>query len=329
MPSWLRKKDLSPEAAAVTDPQAEREPLTAFESRFPEPPVIGKGPSFAPGLGPLPASVGAMSGQAVPDTALDGTELPGLTVRGASIRGDDHRFGKEIRQDSMGMWTIDDGRSSALLVCVADGVGSQPLSHLGAAEACRLLRDLAAPHVSRFFRVGGGSGLADLWKLVADQIGDQLNALAAQLSVDPRELSTTLAAAIIETSPASDEERRYAILNVGDATAFVLRDGEFLDCLVDPFREPEAITSTATWALPASIGQVGTANGIIGSRDMLMVCTDGMSNPMRNRDVCDRLAGWWDGDQIPGMQEFGWQMSYRVRSFGDDRTAVCVWGRGK
>ena len=60
---------------------------------------------------------------------------------------------------------------------------------------------------------------------------------------------------------------------------------------------------------------------------MLMVCSDGMSNPMTNDDVREQLARWWGGEQVPGLMEFGWQVGYRVKSYGDDRTAVCVWSR--
>ena len=294
---------------------------------FPGPPVIGTGPSFPPFLGPLPRSRAAMSGYAVPDTVLDGAEFPGLTVRGASIRGEDHRAGEAIRQDSMGMWQVADDRTAAILVCTADGVGTEPLSHIGAAQACRELRDLVAPHVSKFFRAASGGTLTDLWEFIVENICLRLNKVAMELQVNPQELSTTLAATLVETDPASQDERRYLILNVGDATGFLLRDGQFLPCLDDPHGEAEAITSTGTYALPTSPGQPGTAVGTMGPRDVLMVCTDGMSNPMRNHEVCDQLAGWWGGDRIPGLPEFGWQLSYRVKSFGDDRTAVCVWGR--
>jgi hypothetical protein len=60
---------------------------------------------------------------------------------------------------------------------------------------------------------------------------------------------------------------------------------------------------------------------------MLMVCSDGMSNPMRNGDVRKQLAQWWSGDRVPGLLEFGWQVGYRAKTYGDDRTAVCVWSR--
>lgn len=40
-----------------------------------------------------------------------------------------------------------------------------------------------------------------------------------------------------------------------------------------------------------------------------------------------QMATWWDGSRLPDLLEFGWQLGYRVRTFGDDRTAVCVWGQ--
>jgi serine/threonine protein phosphatase PrpC len=299
------------------------------EPRFPPPAVIGQPPSFGPFLGPPPESPAATSGLAVPDTVLDGAELPGLTIRGASLRGDDHHARQEVRQDSMGMWRISDGETAAILVCAADGVGSQPLSHLGAAHACAALRKRLGRVVTGLFQAADEGSLTEFCQDVIADVGDAIDDVAGQQGVDPKALSTTLAAAVIEASPAHEDERRYVILNVGDATAFVLRDGEFLACLADGHDAAAPIASTGTWALPASVGPVGTAAGTIGPRDMLMVCTDGMSNPMLNRDVRDQLARWWGGDTVPGLPEFGWQLSYRVRTFSDDRTAVCVWGRGQ
>lgn len=310
----------SPEAVAP-----DRPPVTVF----PEPPVISKAPRYAPFfVGALPESRAAAFGQAVPDTTLDGADLAGLTVRGASLRGDRHRYLKEVRQDAMGMWQISDGQTAALLVCAADGVGSDDLSHIGAAEACCLLRDLTTPKVSRFFRARDAQWITDLWEDLVECIAVRMTALAAQLQVEPKQLSTTLAAALVEANPANPEARRYVILNVGDARAFLLRRGEFVPCLPEAHASSDAITSTATSALPTSVGQVGTAFGMIGEEDMLMVCSDGMSDPMVNPGVRDTLAGWWGGDHIPSVPEYGWQVGYRIATYDDDRTAVCVWGRG-
>ena len=300
-------------------------PVTRAAPEIPGPPVIGEAPSFPAMLGVIPSTPGAMSGSAVPDTVLDGGEVAGLTIRGASLRGDDHRSQGVVRQDSMGIWRVNDGAKAAVLVCVTNGVSSQPHSHRGAVAVCQLLRDLAQQQVSQFFRAGAGKGLEIFWKSMAEQLSAQLSDLALRQKMEPVTLSTTLAAAFVEEKPADPAERRFVILNVGDATAFTLREGEFTDCLADPHEG--VFTESRTWTLPTGIGPVGTAAGVIGQRDMLMVCSDGMSSPMRNGDVQEHLAQWWGGDRIPGLTEFGWQLGYRVRSYGDDRTAVCVWGR--
>lgn len=300
-------------------------PVTRDAPQVPEAVVIGEAPSFPAMLGVIPSTPGAMSGSAVPDTVLDGAEVAGLTIRGASLRGDDHRSQGVVRQDSMGIWRVNDGTKAAVLVCVTDGVSSQPHSHRGAVAVCQLLRDLAQHQVSRFFRAGPGKGLEILWELMAEQLSAQLSEMAVRQKMEPVTLSTTMAAAFIEEDPVDPAERRFVILNVGDATAFVLRGGKFTECLADPHEGP--VAESRTWTLPTGIGPVGTAAGVIGPRDMLMVCSDGMSNPMRNGDVQEQLAQWWGGDRLPGLTEFGWQLSYRVYSYGDDRTAVCVWGR--
>jgi serine/threonine protein phosphatase PrpC len=291
---------------------------------FPGPVVIGETPKFPPVLGHLPGNAAAMSGDAVPDTVLDGADLPGLTIRGASLRGEDHRNQRTVRQDSMGLWRVSDGTMGAILACVTDGVGSQPFSHRGAVAVCRLLRDLTQPVVSKLFRAEQKTGLPDFWDHLATLLSMQLAEQARRQEMDPITVSTTLAAALVEENPAHPAERRYVLLNVGDATAYLLRGGEFTECLAD--RHEGVVTESRTWTLPTSIGPVGTASGTLAPGDMLMVCTDGMSNPMRNKDVRDQLAQWWGGERVPGLPEFGWQLSYRVKSYGDDRTAVCVWG---
>lgn len=295
-------------------------------SVLPGPPVIGEGPSFPVMLGNVPKTEGAMSGFAVPDTALDGAELDGLTIRGASVRGDSHRQLGVLRQDSMGTWRLADGALKAILVCAADGVGSEPHSHRGAAAACQLLRDNLTRHgIRQFFDAAPGKDLTDLWQERAEQLASTLSHMAERQRLDPKALATTLSAALVEERPTSPAGRRYVVLAVGDATAFTLRFGRFARSLTDPHDGP--VIDNRTWSLPTAVGPVSTTAGILARGDMLMVCTDGMSNPMRQADVQELLADWWGGETVPGLLEFGWQLGYRVRSYDDDRTAVCVWSR--
>jgi serine/threonine protein phosphatase PrpC len=301
-------------------------PVGITPTALPGPSVIGEAPSFPVTLGEVPTTPGAKSGFAVPDTALDGAELAGLTIRAASVRGDSHRRNGTLRQDSMGTWRIDEGALNAVLVCAADGVGSEPHSHRGAAAACQLLRDnLAKNGIRQFFDASPGKGLTDLWQERAEQLASTLSEMAGRQRLNPKALSTTLSAALIEERPTSPTECRYVVLTVGDATAFTLRSGQFKRLLADPHDGP--FIDNSTWSLPTSVGSVGADTGTLARGDMLMVCTDGMSNPMRQADVRRQLADWWGGESTPGLLEFGWQLGYRVRSYDDDRTAVCIWSR--
>jgi serine/threonine protein phosphatase PrpC len=289
---------------------------------FPEPLVIGDMPTLRSDPRGLPKP-DLVPGPTVPDSVLDGADYEGLAIRAASLRGDSHRYNAIVRQDSMGIWRVGEREAAAVLVCVTDGVSSEPLSHRGAAEACRLLRDAVALDVPDLFK-GPKSRIRSAWVDMAGRISDQLTAVAGYLGVAPKALSTTMAAALIDLNPLDPAQRRFVILNVGDATAFLLSNREFNSLLADP--HDTTITSTGTYALPTSLGEVGVDIGTIGPGDMLMVCTDGMSNPMRNKNVCDQLAEWWGSGRVPSMPEFGWQMSYRAKTYDDDRTAVCIWG---
>ena len=312
----------------VETPVRDQEPESAESAGrlLPLPVVLGATPPTFPsalsGMADAPLEI---TDHAVPDTVLDGADLPGLVIRGASLRGDDHRSQQKIRQDAMGIWRVTEETTTAVLVVVADGVGSEPLSHRGAADACSTLRFLVQRHVSKLFTAGQLGNLSDFWRVMVEDMADELVHVAARLKVEPKMLSTTLAAALIETDPGPSAGRRCVFLGIGDATGYVLRDGKFDRVLANPHDGP--LADTATWALPTSVGQVATAAQTIRPGDMLMVCTDGMSNPMSNDDVLGQLASWWDGSRPPDLLEFGWQLGYRVRTFGDDRTAVCVWGQ--
>ena len=109
---------------------------------------------------------------------------------------------------------------------------------------------------------------------------------ASFLKVNPRALSTTLAVAVVEAAAAEVggtlQQRRWVAFAVGDATAFVLRDGTFFACFADPDGIANARTS---FALPTSVGTVAATAGVLGPGDALVVCTDGLSDPMRNPQV--------------------------------------------
>ncbi|OLT31468.1 hypothetical protein BJF79_37030 [Actinomadura sp. CNU-125] len=260
-------------------------------------------------------------GAAVPDMVFDGADLDGLTVRAASLRGDDHRYYGEPRQDSVALWTVPLAGTDALVACVADGVGSQPRSHEGSALACRLLR----AEIERAADTWTWERAGELTAGAVVRVASAMTAHAAEAGLDPKALSTTLAAAIVDAGPGG-EPRPAAVLNIGDGAAYWLRGGA-LEPVRPAAADPGAIVDSRTDALPGSPGTVRPMSAWLRPGEALVLCTDGLSNPMHSADVRDRLVASWSAPEPPGIIDFGWQLAFRAKSYGDDRSAVCIWGR--
>lgn len=243
-----------------------------------------------------------------PDSEMDGADLPGLIVRAASIRGDAHRHLGTTRQDAMGFWGIDETR---LLACVADGLGSKSLSHIGAAMACvsahSNLTDLLQAADSRTAEEG-----------FFENISDDLRKWAKEKDTPEESLCTTLVTAIIDT-----DRSCASLIRVGDSTAMLLRQGIWSSCFSQKLQGP--ISTSETAALPRDTQQVESAEVDLDHGDMLLLCTDGLANPMDGEQVCAQLSTWWSQPTVPSLLEFLWQLSFQAKSHDDDRTAICVW----
>ncbi|MFC4529338.1 protein phosphatase 2C domain-containing protein [Sphaerisporangium dianthi] len=276
-------------------------------SAIPEPLVIGRRPMVRPALTGVPN----MDARC-PDSELDGADLPGIVVRAASIRGESHQHQGLSRQDGMGFWQIDD---TLLLACVADGLGSKPLSHLGAAEVCVSARNniedlfdpvTLDPQPEAFF------------ENIADDLMKRAEAGVSGRAVPAEDLSATLVVALIDT-----ERLQATLMRVGDSEAMCLRDEAWQPCF--PQKTEESVSSSRTHALPRDTHRVETQIVDLCPGDMLLLCTDGLARPMGGDLVAAQLATWWGRGSLPSLPEFFWQMSFRAKSHDDDRTAICVW----
>jgi serine/threonine protein phosphatase PrpC len=265
------------------------------------------------------------------DIELDGADLSRLHVRAASLRGSDHQFNIEPRQDSIRIRQVTNKAGSRTLsAVVSDGVGSQPLSHLGSRLIC-----------DRFSELLGADGALDLVrndgklekiaKSVVRGLVDELERAAKEKKRAPKEYSATMVAAVVEDVPPNyvDPVRKAVVLAIGDACAYVLRhDGAWED-VHDPKDVPGDLVSTGTDAMPGSGPEALCCyQAFLSPGDMLLICTDGLANPMRgNAEVKDRLAFYWRGASPRSALEFGWQVGFRAKSHGDDRSAICIWAR--
>jgi serine/threonine protein phosphatase PrpC len=270
-----------------------------------EPLVIGRPPSSKIEPGGLPDL-----DVTCPDTVLDAATAPGLVIRAASIRGDAHRYYEQPRQDAIGLWRISE---RVILACVADGLGSAKLSHLGATAACEAAREQ--------LRVRPNEEIEEAAGRYFTRIADAIEKEAARRDVPAAELGTTFLAAVIEVGVDGSPHRAW-LMRVGDCEAKRLHKGVWAPCFDT---EPEdEISTSVTRALPGDAGQVEVRRLRLDPGDMLLLCTDGLAKPMRGDEVRAQLADWW-GAEPPSMTEFLWQFSFRARTHDDDRTAICVW----
>jgi hypothetical protein len=142
-------------------------------------------------------------------------------VIGSSLTGTAHQK-KDLPCQDAHYWRVHD--SGVLVVAVADGAGSAPLSQIGASiavhqvvEHLAVLLDASAP--------------LDQPTLTAafEHVRDKISAEAANLSVEPRQLACTLCVVLISDS--------YCIqANIGDSGAILkMCSGEVLS-LIAPFK---------------------------------------------------------------------------------------------
>ncbi|MFD8014264.1 protein phosphatase 2C domain-containing protein [Streptomyces sp. NPDC058955] len=264
----------------------------------------------------------------VPDIVLDGAAHGPLTLRAASVRGDSHRYLGETRQDSVMTAHLGEKDAGELLaLAVADGVGSQPLSHIGAQQACQRALSLLGAHAAELYEAlaaGRGDVFAELAGQVVERVADHLAQRAGQRGLAPVAYSTTLRVLLVPLDP---DVRTRGLLTVGDGGTALLRDGVW-DLAPGEDGEKadgDRMIDTRTAALPLART---AATRLLDSRpgDVLLVCTDGFSSPLAGApEMRAFLAGAWGGGAVPEPADFLWQFQYRVKSYDDDRSAAVVW----
>lgn len=248
----------------------------------------------------------------MPDTAVEWADLAGLTVRGVSVRGHSHRWEGSIRQDQLAVGEVDD-----LLVCaVADGLGSQPESHLGAALAARF--------------VTGWAGVRDLLthgltEFDCHAISEALTAEAEARGVEPVSVSTTLTFAAIQRDPIEingTARWRVAIAQVGDSPAYILRNGTW-NAISGQGTAAQAGLTNVVDPLPqrsrAAVWQLEVAPG-----DVLMLATDGVGNLVEDvPDFAAEISKRWS-ERPPSPSELLYFVDAAVKTYDDDRTLLAV-----
>ncbi|MFF3753494.1 PP2C family serine/threonine-protein phosphatase [Streptomyces sp. NPDC002018] len=285
-----------------------------------------RAPLYSPHPGRLPSVRDDLDGAVLPDMIVDGATHGHLTVRAASVRGDSHRYGGEPRQDALCVTRLGDDENGLLLLAVADGVGSARRSHIGSNEVCRRIAyflDQYTDELAAAVRAGDDKKLIALVNSALGSTAERLAQLAAQRGERPEAYATTLRGLLV---PLDATVRNRGFFAVGDGGAALLRDGVWT---VDVFGEESggsAVIDTGTAALPGARYAAARVFGPAEPGDVFVLCTDGLSTPLAGDAGMRAFLGEsWGRGTVPEPADFLWQLQFRVKSYDDDRTAVCLW----
>lgn len=316
-------------------------------------------PTYAPEPTAWPPADPGDLDSLTPDTVLDGGRHGVLTVRAVSVRGDSARHRGHPRRDALFTARFGEGDSALLLLAVAGGGRACEHSHRAATEVCRwIVSSVGASSASLaddIRRARRGTLKSGLHRLT-DRAAGRLRARAAELGQDPGEYTAALRCLLLPADPGC---RTRVFFGVGEGGLFRLRDGEWQD--LDPRRDPEP--SPAPGFGPAPVfGPGDTAPGVLAGAgagggagagsaavpgadagapaprfrfrasvgrpgDVLLLCTEGMSEPLRGEPALAGLLAerWADPERPPGLAPFLRDIQVRATGYADDRTAVAAW----
>ncbi len=294
--------------------KADETPVTTAEPAEAEPSIVEPAapagpldlPTAAPVIGRvLPAvSRSPRPGHEprVPDVAADGLVLGDYSLAAASLIGSGHAGNGSSRQDSYAFGLDAHGRVCAV---VADGLGSRPLSQLGARLLCE--------EVVRVVATLDASQPVDL----ADLIG-YASSCAAELAEQCYGVSSRDTACVAVVGIFDGEQHRVA--RVGDCTAFAFGAEGFTELFTE---DGVFVNLVGTALLDGPVGDVELAEWSPGP---VVLCTDGLANDIRTSPA---LRAWLGERWQRPATAFAVADSLRYRRQGshDDRTALVLWPR--
>lgn len=254
---------------------------------------------------------------------------------GASVRGRSHGHRGEYRDDAMA--THVDGQ--LLLLAVADGAGSSPLSRIGAAVTAQVAVERTAARYAA--DVATGAPVSRLGTAMAHAVHDaalRLHELAAAGEVAPASLRTTLVLVALLGD-------MMLVSQVGDGAVLVQkRDGTVLR--VGAQRET-AWAGEVTCFIPDACAMTQAAALRQVSADevtLVALMTDGIDDPFHplEQSAAQLVAQWRYGTSTPigtarqraqgpvldhAAALLQW-MTFEQRGEVDDRTLLLAWRNG-
>jgi len=200
-----------------------------------------------------------------------------------------------FREDTPSLKFFDEGA----LLCVADGLGGHVGGEIASKLAVSNMRDMLSHEVSENGQTDEGTfnPLPDMctWVQRANQSVHQTN---KDLVKSGKPMGTTLLAALIQP-------RKVFIANVGDSRCYHVREGEIIDKTEDHswvdeqvkaglMSKAEAEADQRKNIVTRSIGtqdavEVDTYHWNIMPGDNILLCTDGLVNMVKDKDIAEEF----------------------------------------
>ena len=256
------------------------------------------------------------------DTIFDGWSTDLYTVRLASVRGYSHRYSGVPRQDDV--VAAFEPKSQAVVFAVADGVSSARASHIGAEAACHN----ATQEIS--YQLAAAQPID--WNKVATVAANGLVMSAGYLlgeDAPPRDAVEELVATTLVAGCVVPTRRGTSILmvQIGDSGAWVLRGDRYYPVLDQKNDGASPVISSAVSPLPRIPARLTTADFELDADSVLLVGTDGFSDPLGDGDgQIGRLFTQYLTSP-PSPRALAHLLDFSRETFDDDRTLLAIWRR--
>jgi hypothetical protein len=238
-----------------------------------------------------------------PEVVLDTISCGSHQVAAASFVGLSHLAAGVCRQDSFGLFAVGADR---LCVAVADGLGSRPASQLGAHLFVESVGLLSA-------RTGEADTTAGDLLLEAGEHAARVATSAYAQSADA--VACVGLVAMIGQS-------EIDLARVGDATAFTVDNGEFVEVMSHDDGYVNVVTCTL---FAADVGR-HIERAALPLPAVLCLTTDGLATDIRNSPAVRSWLGDLWRHPLAAFA-FGDSLRFRRQGSHDDRTGVVIWQR--
>lgn len=216
-----------------------------------------------------------------------------------SIRGE-----KTVNQDAVRFLEYGD----LLVLCLADGVGSAPMSRTGAKAACRAVMDTVRRSRKESIPLSS-TDIVHRWEDILDRKG-----LVAS------DCQTTSSFVIVNRG-----SRRISTGHVGDCRIAVKTDGRFFDV----YEEKDFLNETD--ALGGRKRQAYRMSSMDYEEDYsVMIVSDGIGDELEEDSLPLLLDYFKETYSRFPVRERNYRLSLEVRSAlgtknGDDKSIICLW----